>query len=308
MEIEQAMRRLAFIKYMHKVGIEQAGKSEPFCWTSVLTFHDAVELFLELSLEHLHSDKRPKDVKFMQYWDELNALLKEKGKRELTQRASMDKLNGARVAFKHHGTPPSKTAIEDFRSSVSNFFEENVQTVFGFDFADIALLELVRYDLTKNCLKKAEGLLKQGKIDDALDEVAIAFTQLIDDYEKRKRDEFGRSPFFFGKRMEFLDSFFMGLRGKLGDFVDRTKESIEAIQDVVKILSMSIDYRRYARFRLLTPYIERYVGGKLEAVRMNRGSRGTPTVEDVDFCINFVIESALALQEFDFEVTKAQEE
>jgi hypothetical protein len=37
-------------------------------------------------------------------------------------------------------------------------------------------------------------------------------------------------------------------------------------------------------------------------------SVGVPTVDNVNFCINFVIESALALQEFDFEVARIQEE
>jgi hypothetical protein len=308
MEIDQAIKRLAFIKYLYNVGIEQVKKPEPFCWTSVLTFHDAVELFLELSFEYLNSGRRVRDIRFMQYWDELNALLKEKGKGELTQRVSMDKLNGARVAFKHHGTPPSKAAIEDFRASITNFFEENTQIVFDVNFADIALLELVKYDATKNCLKEAEELLKQDKIEDSLDKIALAFAQLIDDYESRKEDEFGRSPFLFGERMHFLSSFFMGIKGKLGDFIDKTKDSVEAIQEAVKILSMGINYRRYARFKLLTPHIERFIDGKYQVVKIDRGSMGTPTADDVNFCINFVIESALALQEFDFEVTKAQEE
>jgi len=75
MEIDQAIKRLAFIKYLHTVGIEQVGKPEPFCWTSVLTFHDAVELFLELPMEYLNSGRRLRDIRFMQYWDELNPFI-----------------------------------------------------------------------------------------------------------------------------------------------------------------------------------------------------------------------------------------
>jgi hypothetical protein len=59
---------------------------------------------------------------------------------------------------------------------------------------------------------------------------------------------------------------------------------------------------------LLTPHIERTIDRKYHVVRISRGSLGAPTAEDVTFCINFVIESALALQEFDFEVAKTQEE
>jgi len=35
-----------------------------------------------------------------------------------------------------------------------------------------------------------------------------------------------------------------------------------------------------------------------------RGSKGIPIKEDVQFCIDFVIESAITLQEFDFTIEK----
>jgi len=305
MEIDEAIRRLAFIKYLYNLGVEQTRKPEPFCWTAILTFHDAVELFLELSLEYHGSGRRLRDIRFMQYFDELNPTLKQKGRSELTQKVSMERLNEARVAFKHHGTPPSKAAIEGFRASATDFFEENTPTVFEVRFADLALVELIKCEATKNSIKEAEELLGENKIEDSLDKVALAFAFLIDDYESRKIGDFGRSPFFFGEKMHFLSSFFMDIKGKLGDFVDRTKESIEALQEAVKILSLGLDYRRYSGFKLLTPHVDRTIGG-YGIVRRTRGSMGTPTVEDVNFCKNFVIESALALQEFDFEVATAK--
>ena len=242
----------------------------------------------------------------MEYWSLINPILKNRGKDELTQKISIDRLNGARVAFKHHGTPPSKSAIEGFRTSATNFFEENTLTVFDIEFSDISLIELVKYQATKNSLEEAQKMLKENKIEDSLDKVALAFAQLIDDYESKKRDEFGRSPFFFGESLTFLSSFFMDIRGNLGEFIDKVKEAIEALQDSVKILSLGLEYRRYAKFQLFTPIVLRMTGGKYEIQRIERGSKGTPSAEDVQFCIDFVVESAIALQEFDFEVERAR--
>ena len=233
---------------------------------------------------------------------------------ELTQKESMRRLNGARVGLKHHGTLPSKLDIEAFRATATSFFEENTPTVFHVNFATISLIELIQCVDTRNNLAQAEELLKDGKIEDSLDRIAVAFNELIDDYERRKTGRFGRSPFFFGDSMTFLDSFFMGLghghRGiagvtsetedKLAQFIDRVKESIEALQDAVKILSLGIDYRRYVKFRLLTPSILRTIGGGYHIARAQRGARGMPTADDVQFCIDFVIESAITLQAFDF--------
>lgn len=301
------MERLAFIKYLYTFGMEQSRKTEPFAWTSVLTFHDAIELYLELAAEHLDVSKRLKELAFMQYWDLLNPALIKKGRRELTQKIVMDKLNEARVSFKHHGIPPSKSIIEDLRPYVTNFLEENTPNIFDIEFSSISLIELVKCQAAKDTLKEAQRLLKDDKTEEVLDKTALAFVQLIDDYENRKKDEFGRSPFFFGKSMTFLSSFHMGIphRDKLADFVDHVKESIEAIQESVKVLSLGLDYRRYARFHLLTPVVLRLWAGEGKMnYSLSRISKIVPTKEDAQYCIDFVVESAVTLQAFDFEVRR----
>ena len=294
------MKRLAFIKHLYNLGVEQSRKVEPLCYVSILTFHDAVELFLQLVAEYLDVKKRIKEIHFMEYWDLINHRLKEKGKSELTQKMAMERLNKARVAFKHYGTPPSKSAIEDFRVNVTRFFEENTDIVFNIKFAEISLIELVTYKNVYDNLKVACQLLEENKIEDSLDKIALAFAQLIDGFEDRKRDEYGRSPFFFGGEFTFLSSFFMHVTGDLGRFVDKVREAIEALQRAVKILSLGLDYKKYTRFGLLTPTVMRTVNGKYHIVRVKRGQKGTAAKEDVQFCIDFVIESALILQEYDF--------
>lgn len=81
------IKRLAFIKYLYRVAVEQSQKSEPLCAASVLFFHDAVELFLQLASEHLDIGKE--GLKFMEYWD----LISKKLGIELSQKESMRRLN-----------------------------------------------------------------------------------------------------------------------------------------------------------------------------------------------------------------------
>lgn len=78
---------------------------------------------------------------------------------------------------------------------------------------------------------------------------------------------------------------------RLAEFIDKVKKSIESLQQAVKILSLGIDYRRYVKFRLLTPHISRTLDGTYHIHRVQWGSKGKPTIEDVQFCIDFVIES-----------------
>ena len=300
---ESILRRLAFIKFIYYSAVEQSKKPEPLSAASILTFHDAVELFLQLASEYHNVGKS--GTSFMDYWDLLSPKLPSGG---ITQKESMRRLNSARVELKHHGTLPSILAIEGFRASTTSFFEENTSIVFNTLLSDISLIDLVQFEQARDKLKEAEDLIKSGKVQDALNNIALSFHFLINDYEKRKIDEFGRSPFFFGGDMSFLDSFFWDFdqlaagtrfRNKMTEFVDKVGASLAGMSEAIKILSLKIDYRRYIKFKLLTPIVVETFGSP-PSIMTSLGSGRNPTVDDAQFCIDFVIESAITFREFDF--------
>jgi hypothetical protein len=268
--------------------------------------HDAIELFLQLSSEYLNAASN--NPNFMDYWEILNNKL---NPNELEQRESMRRLNKARVALKHHGTFPSKLDIDSFTSSVNSFFEGNTPLVFGIKYEDISLIEFVTPDSAKQRLKDANIELKSGKFLEALDNAAIAFKELIQDYTERKTDRFYYSPFNFGRSLTFYSGHSLGLsrnsfstpERKLGEFVDIVKESIEGMQAAIGILALGLDYRKYSKFNQLTPTIHGHKNTKYFIAR-NYDETDKPSLEDTQFCIDFVIECALALAEFDYTITK----
>jgi hypothetical protein len=184
-------------------------------------------------------------------------------------------------------------------------------------FSEISLSDFVDPEEAKSHLKESEKLLSQGNTEASIDQASIAFRILLEDYEGKKSVRYGRSPFFFGQDLTFLDSFYMDLgyngkglvatpqfQEKLGDFIDKVKESLEAIQNAIRILAMGIDYPRYSRFDLLTPQVLKSREGEHIVEREYRGPRIQGDEEDAQFCINFVIETALKLQEFDYSINK----
>jgi hypothetical protein len=198
--LEQSIvNRLSFIKYLYKVAVEQSDRLEPLCAASILTLHDAAELFLQLATEHLNV-KGKQEIKFMEYWD----IIGKHPKVRLTQQESMRRLHKARNTLKHNGIFPPKLDIEAFRATATNFFEENTPNVFGVDFSDISLVNLIQYEDVRNSLKEAGEMLHTGNIEGSIHMVAIAFAQLIDNYDEDK-GYFGRSLFFHDK-MRFSSS------------------------------------------------------------------------------------------------------
>lgn len=308
MQLEQTVvRRLAFIKYLHELGVSQSFMPEPANASSVLIFHDSIELFLQLASEILNVGKRQPN--FMEYWEILSPKIPSG---DLPQKESMRRLNKSRRSLKHDGTLPSQLDIDSFRAITGAFFAEAMPLIFTLEFDDLSLIDFVEAAQPRNNLKEAASLIADNDFGGSVTKAAIAFHQLIDDYEKRKRSTYGRSPFYFGPHFPLVDSFFMGLghgsspllasqefRQQLGQFIDGVKESLEAIQDAIRILAMGIDYPRYSRFRTLTPSIRGPFQGEYSVGRVAEGLDS----EDAQFCIDFVIEAALKLQEFDWSIS-----
>jgi len=303
MTLEHTMvRRLAFVKYLYSNALKQSKAPAPLNAASILGMHDAAEFFLGLACEHLNTGKT--DFAFMDYWEIINKKL---ASSELQQKVAMGRLNKARVALKHHGALPSSLNIEAHRATITNFFQDNVPLVFEKTLDEISLVEFVNPESARQKLKLAQEFIQKEEIKPALENVAAAFEEMIYDYEARKR-EFYRSPYFFGEEMTFLSSFHMDLdesmtgSGRLSEFVDKVKESIEEIQSAIKILALGIDYRKYAKFKQIVPSVSRVINGHI-SIWWHRSAEGL-TIEDVNFGIDFVIEASLALSDFDYTVEK----
>jgi len=303
---KHVLERLAFLKYIYKVGIEQSGRQHPLSGASLLLFHDAIELYLRLSSEYLDIKFGKQDPNFIEYW---NLLAEKIGKGYPTLRTSMIRLNKARVELKHRGTIPSARDIEEYKAITTKFFEENTLEIFRLSFCEISLIHLVTNNAVKNNLLEAKELIKHDKIKESLNSIAIAFEKLIDDYENRKKGQYGRSPFYFGKSMNSFRYLLNGIDNQEFDFkrdlvrfMDDVKDSLESLKKAVKMLSLGLDYRRFVKFNLLTPKVLKTADGSYHIVERIWGKRGLPSVNEVEFCIDFVVESALQLQEFDFDI------
>jgi hypothetical protein len=135
-------RRLAFVRYLYGVAVDQSHQPEPFAAVSLLTFHDACEMFLQIAAEHnaITFGQRAPDL--MAYW----SLFDEQAHLQLTSKTAINRLNKARINLKHAGVPPAHADVEGFRAVVTSFFEDNALTLLGVEFDQISLTLMVRFD------------------------------------------------------------------------------------------------------------------------------------------------------------------
>jgi hypothetical protein len=276
---------------MYELAADQSRQPEPFCAASLLTFHDAVELFLQLAAEHLGVRTSPQS--FMDYWGKLEPKLGD----DLTQKRSMDRLNKARVGLKHHGNRPSTEDIDGFRVVVANFFLENTPIVFGIEFADATLINFVKPESARQQLMQARASQEQGNHVDALMHAAIAFHEVIE----RPLLQMGATPL---GRISSLWSQVKGLsthearapssQGSKETIrvIESLHKELESVSSTVSMLSLGLDPHRFARFRSVTPAILKPMGGSYRAVLSSR-SHEKASEADVEFCVDFVIEAAI---------------
>lgn len=304
-------KRLAVIKQLYKIGIEQSHLPEPTNVFSLLSFHDSIELFMNLCF-----DKKGKKVdnnkKFMDYFSLVP---------ELEMKSEMNTLNRHRNGLKHHGFFPSKMDVEKFRVHTTDFFEINTKKIFELDFSEISLLTFIDYISVIELLKKAEDAIITTDFEESIRNSAIAFNELLFRFEEEKTIRFQNTPFTIHKKTGNFDlklySRSSGLMGnKNNDIqeykkivfqsIDNIDKSLIKVSDTIKVIGFGIDYKKFAKFKLLSPEIYRTVNGEWNTSVSASGVKFNQ--ENSQFCIDFVIESALKMQEIDFDISNLIED
>lgn len=173
----ELIKRLMLIRYIHSQAEKQSRQRGPRAVVSILMYHDAIDLWLQLAAQHLEV-KTGQQTYFPQYINSITDSLKEDG-RQLAQALPMQRLNAARNSFKHKGILPDTDFIQSSRVYVRDFLNENTLTVFDVHFLELTLVDLVEEGLVKDLLVMARQSLKSGDYNSVAATVTIAFRILI---------------------------------------------------------------------------------------------------------------------------------
>jgi hypothetical protein len=291
----QVVRRLAFVRFLYAQGLEQGRRPQPFATTALLSFHDAIELFLGLTADHLGINL-PQHVTFAGYFDHIEQATGF----PLPGKGPMTRMNRGRVNLKHHGLIPSAPDLEQFRADVTTFLTDATQVVFSVDFSTVDMIDLVTQPNALTLLHSAETRASQGDYTDALGYLSQAFDDLLRDYADRKQGTGDFSPYTLwsgGPRTMFGHEHDRELTKRL----DQAEEALDRFQRAFRVLAMGVNYQSYARFELLVPEVIRFMHDP-----EYRDVRPVPGLEvgdeEYQFCKQFVIEAALHLAELDFDL------
>lgn len=297
------MKRLVIIKRIYIHATDLSYKLEPLSYASILLYHDAVELFIHFACEHLNINKSHNELS--EYWEDFSR----EGK-PLTQKEAMKRFFKARTNLKHFSILPHKTDLDGYRSSVTNFFLDNTQQLFGIEFSNISMASLIDDDLPRKYILEAEESFKNGDYDKALENTSIALIILLDKYNELRKERYGWY-FVFPQKLSLINPQFTGGEVEkiiteyphLYDFIQQTYSFAISVQQAINFMNMAsvpqslgIDNRSYYRFIHLVPPVTKLDENYVRTLPYISSNLLAPS--DVQFCIDFVIECALTIQDF----------
>jgi hypothetical protein len=280
-------RRLAFVRYLYGLGVDQSHKPEPFAAAAVLTFHDACEMFLQIAAEH-NGITPSKRSDFLDYW----TLFEQQAQLQVTSKVSMDRLNRARVNLKHGGVLPAHNEIAGFRAAVTSFLDDNALPLLGVNLNDVSLTSMVKADDVRGPLERAEMALSAGNSRGVMEEVARAFTVSVRRFESRPRSNalpWGRSYSLRSANANLFSNF---------REIDEINRSLGRVVDVfaeaITIVAYNLDFDSYLMFKTHAPVIHEIPGGNMIVEWTAQHEQTEPAV--AQRCLNFVIDTAIRLE------------
>jgi hypothetical protein len=280
------VRRIAYSRFLYEEGVRYSRRPAPLSATALLSFHDAVENFLGIAIDHLQVKVNPK-IDFMEYWGRVKS---ETGL-DLPGKTPMNRLNNARVGLKHHGNFPAAETIEQSREAVLAFFSAATPMVFGVNFETIDMSDLVTQPKVAELLHAAQGRAESGDYVDAMAGLSLAFEALMAHYSGGY-SQYGmqQSPFAFGPRMDGRDKPHPP-KNDVERSLAKVVDVLGKVQGATRMASLGIDYTRYARFTAIAPKVYGYANGTWRYTQTSWHEE--LTAEDYSSSRSFVIESAL---------------
>jgi hypothetical protein len=277
-----AVQRLSFIRQLYLKAVEDSRQPHPMGAASLLTFHDAIELFLGLAAEHLSATVSTKAM-LMDYFEPINAKLAPK---QLEHHGSVDRLNAARRGLKHKGLIPAPDEVERLRNGAADFIQDNTPLVFGVDLASVSLVEHIANEKAKALLVDAQKHIEQGKAEDAIVAITRAYHAL---WRQAKPQS------IWDHASHFQSSGGAAEERHINGRFNLIFQAVAALDSIVEKLALGVDPFRAQRFKSCIPGIsESPFTGSYQVQWL--GGRRIPSLDECRWCLEFVVDVGIRMQ------------
>ena len=283
------MTRLALVRFLLQQADHQVEKPSPIDALALLPMHDAIEMFLDLAADAANAPVTKRE--FRDYW---TALAQCDPPIKLPLQRSMDKLNRARVALKHHGQRASLSQIKEHLVNCKTFVDEACVECFGITIYDASMLSLIRTIAVADILTEAQTAMRSSDLTVALEKAAFAFSEASESqFHRLPRLSSALSLRLGGLGFKINHAAEDAVRELLKPVHEAMSYFIKDYESTVALLSLGIDLRDYKTFRDRTPIVFGYANGHRTAQWMKEPPSEP---ESAQWCIDFVVDFTLRVE------------
>ena len=272
------LRRLTLPKFLYGKARDAIERPQPpHSWglaTSLL--QDSAEVILRVMAETRHISVSVR-ASFDTLLDEVEKKLPFVG----GHRASLTKLNTTRVAFKHRGQEVAERDARAFVVNVEAFLTETYREAFNVDFASLSLADSIGYRRTQNWLRKAEEAFAAEDHTKVVGHAAKAMTIYLGHIT-------AHDPAIDFSRV-------VTYQGVPEGFKEQVQVRLSYLRARLDLSTRGVDISAFDRFMMLTPSTTIIFDTLVH--QHARADEPLPSRDEARFCIDFVVDAALALRD-----------
>jgi len=302
------IERLTFVKYLFTQAGVQKNLERPLSSSAILTIHDCVECFLQLCYEVTTGKTKFSSQNILDtYSEEINKVLLENGKQQI-YKAYIKRINDLRNQLKHSTIFTDHKQIPNLYAETEIFLSDFSKLIFDINFEDISIIELLKDDDIKQHLREAEGYIQINEYQKAMWSIGKAFYEL-EQILIKVEGIYGQNLLRPYHKINYLLKYNARLGGnpldrdlienlnEIGDDVNRLQDEI---QNLKRVLSLSVNLKEYMIFKLEIPYVTKVSNNGVDfrfwIPDEDRNELKEYKLEVVRYCLNFILELALKNQ------------
>ena len=245
---ERELRRLAYIKALFRIGIDQLEKgTEPNTAQALLTFDNCVEMMLWLLADFhgIRIRQKKQDIPFPELLSLVNDEMRKRNiSRVLPSYGSdLQELHLARNNVQHHGIVPSISTVQRYRVVAESILVGSAEDSLKLSWGDISMALLISDLVVRELYSRAEKEYENQKYLEAA-------LSLIAAFECMKAKEIDRRA---GSGIFLTRAFAEAAGEKSSDpHIKALSRYAKAIEGEVEILKLGLDYKGFQRYRDFT--------------------------------------------------------
>ncbi len=247
---------------------------------SVILFDLSIELALYAIVTSLEKSKTPADT-FVGLIQQSEVLLKPKID-QLPDRANILRVHGIRKDAQHDAKYPNESELSECQIYTRDFLKKIVFEVWGLEFDNISLIDLIHNQEVKQYLIDAEKKIDEKDYQKAAELASHGLQAALDKV----------SSAIVGSTLDAFSQIMTGEYSGSSGINSNVSNAFRRMQQSLLFLVLGLDYSNYIQYRMITGIVFSLLSGQFES----QGMKENIDSDEARFVIIYSVDSVIQIE------------